>query len=160
MRPPPWLLLLAGPALATRRHLAAFPACLTDSDCGAVSRTKGADYKCFQSMCFPWDRTDLTDGFQSCTKRSQCQAEAMKTTLGQGQGHVQGQGQGWDCFRHSDRRKVFQGVCLPGAEMAQCFTHSDCSQGLHCVNGYCGQKDYFQVRVHWEELLLLTAGTA
>ena len=90
--------LTATAVLGHQRDIAAFPACLTDSDCDTVSKEKGADYKCFQSMCYPWDRPDLAPSFRSCTKRSQCRG-------------MEG-GQDGDCFRHSDRRAVFSGLCL------------------------------------------------
>ena len=43
------------------RDIKAFPACVTDSDCAAVTGLGGevADFKCFQSMCFPWANKEL-----------------------------------------------------------------------------------------------------
>ena len=43
------------------RDIKAFPACVTDSDCAAVTGLGGevADFKCFQSMCFPWANREL-----------------------------------------------------------------------------------------------------
>ena len=35
-------------------------------------------------------------------------------------------------------------MCALPSEMTQCFSHSECSSGLRCVNGYCGQEQYFQ----------------
>ena len=46
------------------RDIKAFPACVTDSDCAAVTGLGGevADFKCFQSMCFPWANKELQAG--------------------------------------------------------------------------------------------------
>ena len=33
------------------RDMAAFPACITDTDC-----REEEGFKCFQYMCFPWER--------------------------------------------------------------------------------------------------------
>ena len=46
------------------RDIKAFPACVTDSDCAGVTGLGGevADFKCFQSMCFPWANRELQGG--------------------------------------------------------------------------------------------------
>ena len=46
------------------RDIKAFPACITDSDCARVTGLGGevADFKCFQSMCFPWANKELQAG--------------------------------------------------------------------------------------------------
>ena len=46
------------------RDINSFPACITDSDCTDVAGLGGevADFKCFQSMCFPWANKDLQGG--------------------------------------------------------------------------------------------------
>ena len=51
------------PTMATR-DIKAFPACITDSDCAGVTGLGGelADFKCFQSMCFPWATKELQGG--------------------------------------------------------------------------------------------------
>ena len=88
--------LLLAPLVLAQRDLTTFPACMTDSDCLAVSEETAADYKCFQYMCFPWNSTELQGSLTPCTKPSQCGAV----------------GQGASCFRHSNRRSVFSGFCV------------------------------------------------
>ena len=46
------------------RDIKSFPACITDSDCAGVTGLGGevADFKCFQSMCFPWANKELQAG--------------------------------------------------------------------------------------------------
>ena len=43
------------------RDINSFPACITDSDCTGLGG-EVADFKCFQSMCFPWANKDLQGG--------------------------------------------------------------------------------------------------
>jgi hypothetical protein len=85
------------------RDPAVLPACVTDSDCLAVSAARGQDYKCFQYMCFPWRRPELAGGFRPCKRRSDCGA------LGAAEG---GDGGAGDCYRHNDRRNVIRGICV------------------------------------------------
>ena len=54
-----------------KRDIKAFPACITDSDCASVTGSEGevADFKCFQSMCFPWADKRLQGGqVRACSK--------------------------------------------------------------------------------------------
>ena len=54
-----------------KRDIKAFPACITDSDCASVTGPEGevADFKCFQSMCFPWADKRLQGGqVRACSK--------------------------------------------------------------------------------------------
>ena len=80
-----------------------FPVCVTDEDCVDMTRQHGADYKCFQYMCYPWNKGGEEAPFRSCKRRSDC------SQLTQEEG---GNGDDGDCFRHQDRRNVFTGICL------------------------------------------------
>ena len=54
-----------------KRDIKSFPACITDSDCASVTGSEGevADFKCFQSMCFPWADKRLQRGqVRACSK--------------------------------------------------------------------------------------------
>ena len=53
-----------GGLLVSTRDIKAFPACITDSDCARVTGLGGelANFKCFQSMCFPWANKELQAG--------------------------------------------------------------------------------------------------
>ena len=57
------------------RDIAEFGVCVTDEDCAVVTRERGADYRCFQYMCYPWG-SGVGGGqavFRSCKRRSECQ---------------------------------------------------------------------------------------
>merc|ERR1711962_323257 len=115
------------------RDLTKFPACVTDQDCKAED-----GYKCFQYMCYPWNRSsrEHKGAFRSCSKSSDC--NALEPEEG-------GDGKNADCYRHQDRRNVFTGLCFPKSEMKQCFSHGDCAaSGLKCVNQICGDPAYLE----------------
>ena len=46
---------------------------------------------------------------------------------------------------------------LSPSEMIQCFSHTECPQPLQCVNGYCGQQDYLQVRLKSIKMFMYSA---
>ena len=57
------------------RDIAEFGVCVTDEDCAVVTKERGADYRCFQYMCYPWG-SGVGGGqavFRSCKRRSDCQ---------------------------------------------------------------------------------------
>ena len=85
------------------RDPAVFPVCVTDEDCEGMTQQHGFDYKCFQYMCYPWNKAEDEAPFRSCKRRSDC----LGLTQEEG-----GDGEDGDCFRHQDRRNVFTGICL------------------------------------------------
>ena len=85
------------------RDPSVFPVCVTDDDCETMAEELGLDYKCFQYMCYPWNKGGDEAPFRSCKRRSDC----TQLTLEEG-----GDGEDGDCFRHQDRRNVFTGICL------------------------------------------------
>ena len=65
--------VVSGPYIGSSctRDIKAFPACIEDSDCARVTGSEGevADFKCFQSMCFPWADKRLQRGqVHACSK--------------------------------------------------------------------------------------------
>merc|ERR1711892_1172662 len=130
-----------------------FPVCVTDEDCDGMTNEHGDDYKCFQYMCYPWNKKGEGAPFRGCKRRSDCSG------LTEEEG---GDGEDGDCFRHQDRRNVFTGICLEKRQNTRCFEHSDCPGDLKCINGFCGDKQYFQelgsfsceVSTFCEELLI------
>ena len=111
------------------RNITSFPACISDSDC------IDSESKCFQYMCYPWSQKEKKGPFRSCKRRSECRF------LEQSEG---GDGSHGDCYRHQDRRNVWEGICLPTAEIQSCFEHSDCSSHLRCTNLFCGEVHYYE----------------
>jgi len=110
-----------------------FPACLTDLDCVEISTRAGADYRCLQYRCFPWDQQELQGNLRSCKTKEDCQQ------LGREEG---GDGEDGECFKHEDRRKIHNGVCVRSA--GQCSEPGDCGEDLVCINGYCGETEYLE----------------
>ena len=71
-----------------------------------------------------------------------------------------GDGRNGDCYRHQDRRNIKFGICLRKryhlnadsfvcdtylnyfSEMVRCSDHWECSEGLKCVNSWCGDPAY------------------
>eukprot|EP00092_Neocalanus_flemingeri_P097371 GFUD01124097.1.p1 GENE.GFUD01124097.1~~GFUD01124097.1.p1 ORF type:complete len:339 (+),score=66.81 GFUD01124097.1:45-1019(+) len=111
-----------------------FPVCVTDDDCKDMSEQTDADYRCFQYRCFPWNDQELQGKFRSCKKRSDC------VQLGVVEG---GDGDDGECFRHRDRRSVLLGICLKQSNVRTCSEHNDCTEDQKCVNGNCGEENYF-----------------
>ena len=67
------------------RDINSFPACITDSDCTGLGG-EVADFKCFQSMCFPWANKDLQGGqVGGTTRHYYCQSIRRNTCLMQKQ---------------------------------------------------------------------------
>merc|ERR1712212_562835 len=116
------------------RDPAVFPVCVTDEDCEDMTNQHGFNYKCFQYMCYPWNKEGDDAPFRSCKRRSDCGA----LTKEEG-----GSGDDGECFRHQDRRNVFTGICLDKRENKHCSEHSDCEDDLRCIKGFCGDKQYF-----------------
>jgi len=110
-----------------------FPACLTDLDCVEMATRAGADYRCFQYRCFPWDQPELHGDLRSCKNKDDCKQ------LEKEEGGV---GEDGDCFKHEDRRTIHNGVCVRSAD--QCSEPDDCGEDLVCINGYCGDREYLE----------------
>ena len=109
------------------RNLTAFPACVADIDCEAISIERSEHFKCFQFMCFPWNNEKLQSPYKSCQKKSDCNSSEM------------------DCLRHQDRRNVLRGICLHESDLLSCFSHTDCPDGQQCLVGWCtGQPEYLE----------------
>lgn len=115
------------------RNITVFPPCLSDQDCAELSSIHLEDYRCFHYMCYPWRRRDT--GFRRCLRSSDC----LSLEAGEG-----GSGLDGTCWRHSDRRNVHSGLCLDTMETVSCYDHSDCSDRLRCVAGYCGDGEYLE----------------
>lgn len=117
---------------AVRRNISQYPVCINDEDCLIISDTEEDQFLCFQYMCFPWRREEISP-FMPCRRGSDCRV--LQTAEG---------GQEWDCWRHSDRRNVHTGICLEKRETVPCYYHSDCEDDLRCVVGHCGDPEYFR----------------
>ena len=117
------------------RDILEFPVCVTDEDCEQTSVNTGHDHRCFQYMCYPWNKAGGGRPFRSCKRRSDCH-ELME--------EEGGDGMDGDCYRHHDRRNVFAGICLHPSEILSCSEHKDCPSHLRCKNFYCGEPHYYQ----------------
>ena len=106
-----------------------YPVCISDSDC---DKQKLDGYACFQYFCYPWEKKAKMASeerpLELCRKDRDC-----PNMLG---GPAK-------CFRHYDRRKVTEGVCVPSIDT--CNDHDDCyAKGGRCCNGYCCNEEHFQ----------------
>jgi len=121
------LLLLVATARAqtmSKRNMTLFPPCMEDDDCKSISAEKGSDFKCFQYMCFPWNDDHLTEEFKTC-RTEDC-------------------GEDEGCWRHWNTKDITKGICLHKSELEKCEPQDECSAGLSCVNGYCGDPSYLE----------------
>ena len=101
-------------------------------------------------MCYPWNFTGDKALFRSCRKDADCKALIKEKG---------GSSEDGTCFRHEDRREVFNGICLNKRfvfimqfafkyvfcqrEFKTCSNHSDCDEDWRCIKGFCGDKQYF-----------------
>lgn len=107
------------------RNISVYPPCATDGDCAT-------DHKCMQYMCYPWK---TSTGFRWCSKDDDCES-LMRREGGDGNNGL--------CFRHPDRDNIHFGICLQKIETKRCYSHGDCPRHLRCVNGYCGDRNYYE----------------
>ncbi len=129
-----WL-AVAGCASATffLNDTSLYPACLTDDDCKSYHRKR--DHVCYQFFCYPW-KSEAVDAdtaasrpLKTCRKDKECGGAAA------GDADV-------ECFRHSDLRRVTNGLCL--APNRKCKAHEECvNKGGKCCNSYCCNQEYF-----------------
>ena len=52
------------------RDIHEFPVCVTDEDCEQTTLNTGHDHRCFQYMCYPWNKAGGGRPFRSCKRRS------------------------------------------------------------------------------------------
>ena len=115
-----------------------YPVCFADGDCEKVHKLR--DHACFQYFCYPW-RTDVSAEadepapelpLKLCRRSKECRDPATPEERPK-------------CFRHPERRKVTNGVCVGPDETEMCETHGDCVDlGGKCCNGYCCNEEYFR----------------
>lgn len=111
-------------ALVTKA--APFTACIDDSDC----RSEGANYACFQYICYPWAEDSSIpekDRKATCKSNDDCKTAS--------------------CFRHHDRRQIHKGLCMEEARDCSENGRDDCRGGgsdQECCNAqFCCEKEYF-----------------
>ena len=100
-----------------KENKAPFKACIDDSDC----TEQGADWACFQYICYPWKddtKIDAKHRKRSCKTDSHCDNDLS-------------------CLRHFDRRNVRKGLCMEPVVDCSENGKSDCKNNGEGSNHVC-----------------------
>jgi hypothetical protein len=113
--------------MLTKPNSSPFTVCIDDSDCQKLGQ--GDKYACFQFLCYPWkDDSAITpkDKIPLCRKDRDCK-------------------DGKQCYRHSDKRNVFKGLCFE--QLKECgieVEDSKCPKGKGCCGSFCCEQKYYK----------------